>query len=84
VFPSFLNRNTGDVLVILIALTICTVILFTVVAVAVIEIIDPATDTDSVVAILSDVINTLIGVMAGFLAGRTDANRTIAQAASEE
>jgi hypothetical protein len=56
--------------------TIALSVLLSGTAVAILEIINPETDTTQIVAILSDIINTLIGVMAGFLAGRTEATTT--------
>jgi hypothetical protein len=72
VFSRISNRSTGELLVVMIAATICTLVLFTAVVVAVLEIINPGVDTSATVAILSDIVNTLIGLMAGFLAGRTE------------
>lgn len=66
-------RSTGDLLVLLIAMTICAVVLFSGATVAVLAIFRPDLDTGAVVGTISDVINTLIGLLAGFLAGRNDA-----------
>lgn len=56
----------------MIAGTICGSILFTGIAVAVLKLLNPEENTDTIVNQISDVINTLIGLLAGFLAGRTD------------
>lgn len=70
------DRSTTDLLILMIAGTICFSVLATGATVSVIEIIDPTVDTSNVVGIISDIINTLIGLLAGFLAGRTDATQT--------
>ena len=41
-------------------------------AIAASELIDPDTDTSGAANAVADVINTLIGLLAGFLAGRTE------------
>lgn len=64
------NRSTTDTLVLMIAGTICFTVLATGATVAVVEIRDSSVDTDGIVGSLSDVVNTLIGLLAGFLAGR--------------
>jgi hypothetical protein len=71
--PRLRDRSTGDLLVFGIATTICTVVILTVVTVIVIEIAHPKTDTSAAIRQVADIINTLIGLLAGFLAGRTDA-----------
>jgi hypothetical protein len=69
------ERSTGDILIIMIAFTICFAVLAAGAAVALIELVHPEVDTTASVGIISDVINTLIGLLAGFLAGRTDATQ---------
>lgn len=65
------NRSTTDVLVLMIAGTICVAVLATGAAIAFVEIRDSSVDTSSITNQLADVINTLIGLLAGFLAGRS-------------
>jgi hypothetical protein len=65
------RRPVGDVLILILAITVCSVIVVSVGTIAVIEILDPKTDTSSGGQIVANVINTLIGLIAGFLAGRT-------------
>jgi hypothetical protein len=67
-----LDRPTGDLLVILIAATICGSVALGGGAIAVIEILHPESDTTAALGMISDVINTLIGLLAGVLIGRTD------------
>lgn len=70
-------RTTGEVLVIIIAGTVCFSVLAAGATIAIIEIVHPSSNTDLVVTKLGGVINTLIGLMAGFLAGRTDVAHAI-------
>jgi len=70
------DRSTGDLMVLLIAGTICFMVVGTAAAVVVVEIVNPKIDTSTATRQISDVINTLIGLLAGFLAGRTDYNLT--------
>lgn len=69
------NRSTQDLLVLLVAGTICFAVLAAGATVAVIEIINPKVDTDYIVSAIRDTINTLIGLLAGFLAGRINVNK---------
>lgn len=69
------NRSTTDLLILLIAFTICFSVLAAGATVAIIEILHPEVDTTIAFKSIQDVINTLIGLLAGFLAGRTEATR---------
>jgi hypothetical protein len=73
--PFFSGRSTTDALLLLFALTICFVIVGTTITIGVVEIRDPATDTTKAGAAVGGVINTLLGLLAGFLAGRTEVRR---------
>jgi hypothetical protein len=66
------DRSTGDLLVLMIAGTVCFMVLATGASIVVIEIVNPSADTSSAVRQVTGIINTLIGLLAGFLAGRTD------------
>lgn len=66
------GRSTGELLVLLIAGTVCTVVLLSLLFIGIVEIVNPTADTAGAQGSISDTINTLIGLMAGFLAGRTD------------
>ena len=70
--PGFLKRRTtGEILVLAITFTVC----FYVVATGIIlTLLAFFTDRDisSAARNIADVINTMIGLLAGFLAGRTD------------
>jgi hypothetical protein len=73
------DRSTTDLLILMIAGTICFSVLAAGATIGVIEIMNPDTDTRAAVGTLSDVINTLIGLLAGFLAGRTQTHLEIQQ-----
>jgi hypothetical protein len=75
----FESRTTGDLLILIIAVTICFAVLAAGAAVFILALIRPDLDSSQQVGAISDVINTLIGLLAGFLAGRTDAHMTISR-----
>ena len=66
------DRPTGDLLVLMVAATICGGVVFSGISVLLIELFHPETDTTPIARQIADVVNTLIGLLAGFLAGRTD------------
>lgn len=66
------DRNTGDFLVVLIAGTVCTMVLVGGLSVVFNGVFRPGTTNPAVIAMLSDAVNTLIGLLAGFVAGRND------------
>jgi|SRR5262245_6589130 len=70
----FEHRTTGDILVLMVAGTVCASVLLGGATVAVVLIVNPDADTSTATGIIADVINTLIGLLAGFMAGRTDVN----------
>lgn len=65
-----LDRPTGDLLALLVAATVCVLVVTAGVTVAVVEIAAPEADTSDMVDVLRDVTSALIGLAAGFLAGR--------------
>lgn len=66
------DRSTGDLLVLMIAGTICVVVVTVTLSLIVQAWFQPDRDTSPAASAIGDVINTLIGLLAGFLAGRTD------------
>lgn len=66
------RRNTGELLVLGIAFTICLFVLLVTAAVIIIEIMDPDRDTSGAARAIADVISTLVALLAGYLSGRTD------------
>jgi membrane protein implicated in regulation of membrane protease activity len=73
--PRRVQRSTTDLLILMITGTICLAILGAGAAIAVVEIWHPETDTTKAGAAVAAVLNTLIGLLAGFFAGRTDRTR---------
>lgn len=69
------DRSTGDLLVILLALTVCVTIIVGEVGILVLEGIDSAIDTSVAGGTIGQIINTLVGLVAGYLAGRTETGR---------
>lgn len=69
------GRSTADTLVLIIATTICAAILLAVIGVFTLQLAEPKVDLTHLVGNLNDVINTMIGLMAGYLAGRTEKTR---------
>lgn len=67
----FRDRSTGELLVLLIAATVCGYVVVSVVLTIVLAIF---TDKDITGAArnIADVINTMIGLLAGFLVGKGD------------
>lgn len=70
-----IDKSTGDVLVILIAGTVCMMLLGGGLLIGVLLIAQPGREYTALIKTISDVVNTLIGLLAGFLAGRSDAMR---------
>ena len=66
------DRDTGDLMVLMVAGTICGTVLFTVAASFVFKIINPEQDINKTFVLVADILNTLIGLLAGFLAGRAE------------
>jgi len=71
--PWFAERTTGDLLILVIASTVCFSVLASGLALFIVTLWVPERDTTAGFHAVSDVVNTLIGLLAGFLAGRTDA-----------
>ena len=65
-----MHRSTGELLILMIAGTICLSVVFGGLGVVLIEVAHPEADTAVFAAAVTDTINTLIGLLAGFLAGR--------------
>jgi hypothetical protein len=72
----FRDRPTGDLMVLMIATTVCSSVFVGGAALVILAIVRPDLDTERFARNIADLLNTLIGLLAGFLAGRTDANVT--------
>jgi hypothetical protein len=73
------RRTTGDLLILIISLTVCGTVLLGMLVLGTIAVIQPGTDTTAGAAAIVGVINVLIGLLAGFLAGRTDTHLSISR-----
>ncbi len=80
--PRLRDRTTGDLLVLMVAATVCTSVVLGGASLVLIELWDPDQDTEAGLRTVTGIINTLIGLLAGFLAGRTGA--TLSQQREEE
>jgi hypothetical protein len=58
-------------MLLMVAGTICMAIIIAIVSIGVIEVVHPETDTNEAAIALGAVLNTLVGLLAGYLAGRT-------------
>jgi len=67
-------RSTTDLLILMIAGTVCVGVLLSIIGIGIVEIVDPSTDTTAGSAAVASIVNVLIGLLAGFLAGRTQRN----------
>jgi hypothetical protein len=82
--PWFADRTTGDLLIMVVASTVCLSVLAAGFALFIVTLMYPERDTSQGFHAISDVVNTLIGLLAGFLAGRTDAHLTLQRRAADE
>jgi NhaP-type Na+/H+ or K+/H+ antiporter len=67
------DRPTGELMVLMVAGTVCGSVIFGGAALVLISLFQPEADTTQAARQIADLLNTLIGLLAGFLAGRTDA-----------
>jgi len=65
------KRNTGDLLILGIGITVCSVIVLIVVFLGLSELTHPEVDTTVAASLIFNLLNVLVGAVAGFLAGRT-------------
>lgn len=67
----FSDRSVSEMVILAITGVVCVIVLGGALFIILVEVFHPGTDTSRVISLLADTINTLIGVMAGFLAGKT-------------
>jgi hypothetical protein len=65
------NRSTGDALILMVAATVCLTVAGATAAVLVVEVQNPGADTGGVAGLLINVLSILLGMVAGYLAGRS-------------
>jgi len=78
------DRSTGEILVLMVAATVCGYVIVSGTVIILLVFVRPEVDTTNAARNIGDVINTLIGLMAGFLAGRTDVMVKRSQGAQQD
>lgn len=68
------EKSTAEVLVLMIAFTVCFSVIASGTFIAAVAFFHPSTDISVLATKTSGIINTMVGLLAGFLAGRTTAN----------
>ena len=66
------DRPTGELMVLMVAATVCGSVVVGGGTVILLAFIHPEYDTTNAARNIADLLNTLVGLLAGFLAGRTD------------
>ena len=66
------DRPTGDLLILLVAVTVCGSVMVSGGAIILLAIFQPDFDVTNAARNVTDLLNTLVGLLAGFVAGRTD------------
>ena len=66
------ERSTGEIMVLMITSTVCFGIIASGALVAILVIWHPSVDVTPWITRITGLLNTMIGLLAGFLAGRTD------------
>jgi len=66
------DRSTGEIMVFMVAATVCGSVVVGMGAIIIVSIVNPGFDGGEAARQISDLLNTLVGLLAGFLAGRTD------------
>jgi len=78
------DRSTADLLVMMLAATVCVAIIVGQVGIVVVHVISPSADTSTAGSIVGQIINTLVGLVAGYMAGRTEVARIRRRREDEE
>jgi hypothetical protein len=68
---SFNDRPTGEILVLMIATTICGAVLVGSITIGVLAFIHPEVDYDGAARTIADLLTTMVGLLAGYLAGKS-------------
>jgi len=78
------DRSTTDLLVLLVGGTVCLVIVLTTVTLIISAVLAPERDESAAASQIGDIVNTMIGLLAGFLAGRSETALRKAQRTEDE
>jgi hypothetical protein len=73
--PWMRDRSTADLLVMMLAGTVCVAIIVGEVGIVVVQLTNSDADTSHAGGTIGQIINTLVGMVAGYLAGRTEVAR---------
>lgn len=65
------RRTTADLVILALTGVVATVVLVSIVGIIVLEIVRPAAEITVLASRVAGIVNTLIGVIAGYLAGRS-------------
>lgn len=79
-----LERPTGEILVLLIAGTICGGVAVGGVGIIIFMFLNPTSEPLAATRLIAGVMNTLIGLLAGFLAGATQAANSIGKKSDDD
>jgi hypothetical protein len=71
-------------MLLMVAGTICIAIIIAITSIGVIEVVHPETDTNEAAIALGAVLNTLVGLLAGYLAGRTQRTKERSRVGGDE
>jgi hypothetical protein len=71
----FWGRSTTDLIILMITITICLLLLIATLAIGIAQATQPQLDLSAPTQAIGNIVNTIIGLAAGFLAGRTDRER---------
>jgi len=80
----FRDRPAGELMVLMVAATVCGSVVVGGGAIILLAFFQPEFDTSNSARQIADLLNTLIGLLAVFLAGRTDAAATRRKREEEE
>jgi hypothetical protein len=78
------KKTTGEIMVLVITFTVCFGVLASGVTIAILAIFRPSIDITLWASRITGIMNTMIGLLAGFLAGRTDYKTSINQPPPED
>lgn len=73
------GRSVAEILILLVGVTVCGYVVFSTTVIVIVAIISPDVELADAARNIADIINTLIGLLAGFLAGRTELSNKLSK-----